>query len=253
MGNKAPAGQNEPMAGFRVKEIRKLSPAAKCGLLLSADYILSANGKSLKTMDPSSIAELIKVRSQTLRPCFSFRVPCANSTMWVWGEQSNENREVHLKVFNENTCKVRDVTIVPSKDWPGEGLLGVVLRLETYDPYMRTSTGVRSRPLHSAHAIFGASLFSLALSRHWVYFLLMVAVGGCGHQDFNITLEDVYAKDNPIARRSAARQPAASKQAAGGAAAGEQIVNGVNAYSQHSSPDKRAQASAKKRATLGAL
>lgn len=49
----------------------------------------------------------------------------------------NENREVHLKVFNENTSKIRDVTIVPSKNWPGEGLLGVVLKLEKYDPHTK--------------------------------------------------------------------------------------------------------------------
>lgn len=52
-----------------------------------------------------------------------------------------------MKVFNEGTCKIRDVVIVPSKDWPGDGLLGVVLKMEKYDPYSRTSTGVRATSL----------------------------------------------------------------------------------------------------------
>lgn len=59
--NKSSQKETEEMVGFRVKEIKKLSPAAKCGLMLSSDYVLSAGGKTLRNMEPAAIAELIKV------------------------------------------------------------------------------------------------------------------------------------------------------------------------------------------------
>lgn len=61
MGNGTSSSDADDYFGFRVKEIRKLSPAAKSGLISNSDYVLSANGKTLKNMESTAIAELIRV------------------------------------------------------------------------------------------------------------------------------------------------------------------------------------------------
>lgn len=37
-------------------------------------------------------------------------------------------------VYNIETDKVRAITLTPSHNWPGDGLLGVVIRFEPFDP-----------------------------------------------------------------------------------------------------------------------
>eukprot|EP00981_Chlorochromonas_danica_P003988 scaffold753_cov164-Ochromonas_danica.AAC.18 len=138
-------------------------------------------------MDPSAIGQLIK-----------------------GSLQANENKQIALKVFNENTAKVRDVYVTPTRDWPGEGLLGLIIRLEKYDPHShshsRTSTG-----------------------------------------DFSITFDDVYTKDNPIARKSSviSRSPKGKDRSVDN-------VSGSNILFQSSSPspsekDKSRTASGRRR------
>lgn len=62
MGNRLAASEKEDeLVGFRVKEIKRQSPAAKSGLILSSDYVLSANGRTLRLMEPAAIADLVKV------------------------------------------------------------------------------------------------------------------------------------------------------------------------------------------------
>ena len=38
-----------------------------------------------------------------------------------------------LTVYNTATTKQRDVVLTPSSSWPGEGLLGIKIKLNTYD------------------------------------------------------------------------------------------------------------------------
>lgn len=61
MGNNNSSTNKSEIVGFRVKEIRKGSPAAKSGLILTSDFVLSANGRTLRTMEPTAIADLFKV------------------------------------------------------------------------------------------------------------------------------------------------------------------------------------------------
>lgn len=54
--------------------------------------------------------------------------------------QNSENRPILLTVFNANSERIRDVVLTPSSDWPGEGLLGIKIKLNTYETlYMDTN------------------------------------------------------------------------------------------------------------------
>eukprot|EP00428_Durinskia_dybowskii_P074686 CAMPEP_0170389258 /NCGR_PEP_ID=MMETSP0117_2-20130122/18523_1 /TAXON_ID=400756 /ORGANISM="Durinskia baltica, Strain CSIRO CS-38" /LENGTH=138 /DNA_ID=CAMNT_0010645237 /DNA_START=221 /DNA_END=637 /DNA_ORIENTATION=- len=43
------------------------------------------------------------------------------------------NRPVMLTVYNTESKSSRDVVLTPSTKWPGEGLLGIKLKLNTYE------------------------------------------------------------------------------------------------------------------------
>jgi S1-C subfamily serine protease len=114
MGNNGSVPENY---GFKIVEIISRSPGEKAGLIVEADFILTVNGKKLRKLHPDQIKELV---------------------------QSNEDKELKLKVFNSTTGQIRDVTIVPTKNWPGQGLLGVKIRLEPYgDLNVEVSIAVR--------------------------------------------------------------------------------------------------------------
>ncbi len=114
MGNSGSVPENY---GFKIVEIISKSPGEKAGLVVEADFILTVNGKKLRKMTPEQIKDLV---------------------------QSNEDREIKLKVFNSASGQIRDVTIVPSNKWPGQGLLGVRIRLEPYgDLNVEVSIAVR--------------------------------------------------------------------------------------------------------------
>lgn len=43
--------------------------------------------------------------------------------------QNSLNKPVELTVFNSKTQKTRTAFLLPSNDWPGDGLLGIKLKL----------------------------------------------------------------------------------------------------------------------------
>jgi len=47
-------------------------------------------------------------------------------------EQNSVNRPVTLVVFNSKTQAMREVKLTPSTKWPGEGLLGITMKLNKY-------------------------------------------------------------------------------------------------------------------------
>lgn len=59
--------------------------------------------------------------------------------------QNSVNRPVELTVYNSKTKKTRTTTLLPSNDWPGEGLLGIKLKLGCVD-----CRGSSSQDLNSA-------------------------------------------------------------------------------------------------------
>ena len=68
------------------------------------DFIVAANGTPLRTLD-STFMEII---------------------------QESEDKPLQLSVYNCKVKAIREVSIVPSKNWPGEGMLGVTIRFDTY-------------------------------------------------------------------------------------------------------------------------
>jgi hypothetical protein len=53
--------------------------------------------------------------------------------------QENEGKSVHLWVWNSGTDQNREVFLTPSRNWPGEGLLGVIIRYDRYDADKKSS------------------------------------------------------------------------------------------------------------------
>lgn len=96
------------MVGFRVLLIHPGSPAEKAGLQVMDDFVLSINDHSMKSMRLFDIKKFV---------------------------ESNENKPLDLMVFNVSTHKIRNVTIVPTRNWPGHDLLGMRLREEPYNPF----------------------------------------------------------------------------------------------------------------------
>lgn len=46
-----------------------------------------------------------------------------------------ENKDLELKVYNSMSQSIRTVAIRPSRKWPGQGLLGISMKLVPYDGY----------------------------------------------------------------------------------------------------------------------
>lgn len=90
--------------GYRVLGVQPNSPASQIGLVSFFDFIVSANGVPLTTLDNTFI-ELIK---------------------------NSEDKPLPLKVYNCKCKTVRDLELVPSRSWPGEGMLGVTIRFDSY-------------------------------------------------------------------------------------------------------------------------
>lgn len=90
--------------GYRILGVQSQSPASYTGLVAYFDFIVAANGVPLKTLDTTFIG-LIK---------------------------SSEERPLTLTIYNCKNHSVREVVLVPSRRWPGEGLLGATIRFDTF-------------------------------------------------------------------------------------------------------------------------
>lgn len=90
--------------GYRVLGVQPNSPASAIGLVSFLDFIVAANGVPLNTLD-STFIELIK---------------------------ASEDKPLPLNVYNCKSKTVRDLVLTPSRNWPGEGMLGVTIRFDSY-------------------------------------------------------------------------------------------------------------------------
>jgi hypothetical protein len=104
MGNSASAEEKEN-CGYRVLGVESASPAAKVGLVSFFDFIVEANGVALFAKDVSFFVQLIK---------------------------EFEDKELPLLVYNCKDHSTREIILVPTKNWPGEGRLGVAIRFDSY-------------------------------------------------------------------------------------------------------------------------
>lgn len=91
--------------GYRVLGIQEKSPASNVGFVSFFDFIVAANGIRLDQRD-STFLELIG---------------------------NNEDRPMLLSVYNVKSTVTRELSLTPSNDWPGKGLLGVTIRFDSYD------------------------------------------------------------------------------------------------------------------------
>jgi len=103
MGNSG-SFEDTDKVGYRVLGVQPGSPAAQGGLVSFFDFIVAANGVPLKTLD-STFIDLIK---------------------------NSEDKPLPLQVYNCKNHTVREIVLVPSRKWPGEGMLGVTIRFDTY-------------------------------------------------------------------------------------------------------------------------
>ena len=103
MGNSA--GKSVDQNGFRVLGVQPSSPAAQVGLVSFFDFIVAANDVPLQTAAVEYFVTLIR---------------------------EFEDRPLPLRVYNCKNHSLREVTLVPSKNWPGEGRLGVAIRYDCY-------------------------------------------------------------------------------------------------------------------------
>jgi S1-C subfamily serine protease len=103
MGNNGSAEAADKV-GYRVLGVQSNSPAAVGGLVSFFDFIVAANGVPLRTLD-STFVEIIK---------------------------ASEDKPLPLTVYNCKSHTLREIVLVPSRNWPGEGMLGVVIRFDSY-------------------------------------------------------------------------------------------------------------------------
>lgn len=103
MGNSTSQAELESV-GYRVLGVQPNSPASNGGLVSFFDFIVEANSKPLVEVDGTFI-ELIK---------------------------ESEDKELPLTIYNIKNHSRRKVLLTPSKKWPGEGMLGVTIRFDSY-------------------------------------------------------------------------------------------------------------------------
>uniref|UniRef100_A0A3B4B5D4 Uncharacterized protein n=1 Tax=Periophthalmus magnuspinnatus TaxID=409849 RepID=A0A3B4B5D4_9GOBI len=90
--------------GYHVHGVQPNSPAEKAGLLPYFDFILSLDNKRLNEEN-----ELLK---EVLK--------------------ANMERPIRMEVYSTKTMRVREVEVVPSNMWGGQGLLGASVRFCSY-------------------------------------------------------------------------------------------------------------------------
>eukprot|EP01039_Chlorochromonas_danica_P004250 gene4250-4670_t len=110
--------------GFRILGVQSQSPAAGCGLVAFFDFIVAANGVPLRTLD-STFLELIKALS-------IFPLVITFSPLTLTLSQASEEKSLPLAVYNTKNHSLREVVLTPSRRWPGEGLLGLSIRFDTF-------------------------------------------------------------------------------------------------------------------------
>ncbi|XP_071112160.1 Golgi reassembly-stacking protein 2-like isoform X1 [Haliotis cracherodii] len=102
LSSEIPGGGTE---GYHVLRVQEGSPGHKAGLEAFFDFIV-AIGNSRLNQDNDTLKELLK---------------------------TNVEKPVKMTVYSSKTQGVREVTIVPSHNWGGQGLLGVSIRFCSFE------------------------------------------------------------------------------------------------------------------------
>eukprot|EP00968_Pinguiococcus_pyrenoidosus_P025018 scaffold5340_cov257-Pinguiococcus_pyrenoidosus.AAC.6 len=126
MGNGTSAEDAEKV-GFRVLGVQSDSPASEAKLINFFDFIVSAAGVPLRTLD-ATFVELI---------------------------EKHVDQPLPITVYNCKDNSQREVTITPSSTWGGIGLLGVTIRFDTYANMEESLVRVLEVARHSPAEIAG--------------------------------------------------------------------------------------------------
>lgn len=97
-----PGGGTE---GYHVLRVQDGSPGQKAGLEAFFDFIV-AIGNTRLDQDNDTLKELLK---------------------------TNIDKEVRMTIYSSKTQSVREVTVIPSTSWGGQGLLGVSIRFCSFE------------------------------------------------------------------------------------------------------------------------
>lgn len=97
-----PGGGTE---GYHVLKVQENSPGSKAGLEAFFDFIVAVNGSRLDQ------------DNDTLKMILA----------------ANIEKPVKLLVYSSKTMSVKEVTLVPSKNWGGQGVLGVSIRFCSFE------------------------------------------------------------------------------------------------------------------------
>jgi len=91
--------------GYHVLRVQHGSPGHKAGLQAFFDFVV-AMGDTKLSQDNEVLKELLR---------------------------SNKDKPINLTIFNSKTQSFRNVDLVPSQDWGGQGLLGVSIRYCSFE------------------------------------------------------------------------------------------------------------------------
>lgn len=93
-----------PAVGYRILGVQSHSPASYTDLVAHFDFIVAANNIPLQTLDTTFI-EIIK---------------------------ASEDKPLTLTIYNTKNHTLREVVVVPTRKWPGEGMLGATIRFDSF-------------------------------------------------------------------------------------------------------------------------
>ena len=97
-----PGGGTE---GYHVLKVQDSSPGSRANLEAFFDFIVAINGSRLD-QDNDTLKTILN---------------------------ANIDKPVKLLVYSSKTMSVREVTLVPSRNWGGQGVLGVSIRFCSFD------------------------------------------------------------------------------------------------------------------------
>lgn len=89
---------------FNILQVSPNSPASRAKLVPYFDYIISVNGINVVQETPNVVAEMAK---------------------------THIDKPLRFNVYNSRTDTIREISIVPTNNWGGNGLLGCSIRYST--------------------------------------------------------------------------------------------------------------------------
>mmetsp|Transcript_14223 Transcript_14223/g.46413 ORF Transcript_14223/g.46413 Transcript_14223/m.46413 type:complete len:300 (-) Transcript_14223:95-994(-) len=103
MGNQVSV-EEAGSVGYRVLGVQAKSPASECGLVSFFDFVVAAGGTELRELDSTFIDKI----------------------------KASEDEALLCTIYNIKSKTTREVSIIPKRNWGGQGLLGVTIRFDTY-------------------------------------------------------------------------------------------------------------------------